>query len=256
MPEVSVILPHLAGGKWPAQQVPMLDECLERLGRSREILLLDASLADQADPTILGLRQDHPAVRAIRMEPPVNFSSMLWAAVRCAEGTDLIYIPPGSDQGPELLGPLLRELSQGDLVIPEVPRKPLPTVHARTWRDWLTRREEHDLARQVWGVRHEAVAQLPPVGGLGQHLPALVTMQGYRVTTCPGPVSGDSATTDPELVEQRRLIDQCGVWWLQKNWSRPHYRELERKGDLLPDLRVAFFENQHPQPQSQARQAG
>jgi len=256
MPEVSVILPHLAGGIWPAQQVPMLDECLERLGRTREILLLDATPADQADPAILGLRQDHASVRVIRIESPVNFSTMLWAATRCADGTDLIYIPPGSEQGPELMGPLLRELTQGDLVIPEVPRKPLASASARTWRDWLTRREEHDLACQVWGVRHEAVAQLPPVGGLGQHLPALVTMQGYRVTTCAGPASDASTTTDPELVEQRRLIDQCGVWWLQKNWTRPNYRELQRKEDLLPDLRVAFFDNHHPQPQSQARQAG
>lgn len=248
MPEISVIISQRNSGGALVEQLPVLIAELDALDQSFEIIVVDdASRASTVD-TIENLCRQIPPLRAIRLQRRVGLSGSVVAGIRVSTGAKLVFMSAGLEYPPHQIKELLAAQSRGDLVIGR--RSATTSARwlnriVRTPRRILLNMDIRDPGSQFWAARREALVNTPLPRGSYQYLAAYVAMRGYRVTELPIEYDGLAAPDEPLNDGWPSPLNLACAWWLCRRWQEPNYAELRQTENLLPELRVAFFDDMH-----------
>ncbi|GAA4425817.1 MULTISPECIES: hypothetical protein [Bremerella] len=243
MRELSLFIPFADWNESIRQQVETMADVLCALDLKGEVILLSLSADSQDTPRSLDQRE---GIRRVEIRRPRTYSSALFCGTQVAEGELVIHLPAELSIPGVVLQGMLQQLIQQDLVIVSTSQNHVSRMSVVS--DWLTRRmggaARLDVSRLVWGARREALVRLPQIQGLSRGLPLLVGMQGYRVAICPSNSIGGQPTESSPLPDCWSWKDWAGHRWLQQRWTQVDFSEASRSPDLIPDLRVAFFEDE------------
>ncbi|MFI4874467.1 MAG: glycosyltransferase family 2 protein [Blastopirellula sp. JB062] len=246
MPEISVIISQRNSGGALVEQMPVLLAELDALEQTFEIIVVDDASRRSTVETLENLCRQIPPLRAIRLDQRVGLSGAIVAGIRVSSGDKLVFTSAGLEYPPSQIKELLEGQSRGDLVIG---RRSATTTGrwlnriTRTPRRLLLQMDVRDPHSQFWSARREALTNTPLPRGSYPYLAAFVAMRGYRVTELP--VAYDSLAAPDEPLDDGwpSPLNLACAWWLCRRWQEPSYVELRRTENLLPELRVAFFDD-------------
>lgn len=249
MHDLSVFIPFADWNESIRQQVETTAEVLRAAKLGGEILLLSLAM-DRHD-----LLPDFNAsldVRHVEIHRPRTYSSALLSGTSVARGQFVLHLPAERTISLAVLKSLLHQLVQQDLVLLSAsddrrPPAPLRVPHwvKRPWRGatpW-------DVSQMVWGARAEPLTKLPQIQGLSRGLPLLVRTLGFRLAHYISPDIGGQPIESTPLPDCWSWKDWAGHRWLKQRWAPIDFAEADRSAEILPDLRVAFF-NQQDQRQA------
>ncbi|TWT39110.1 glycosyltransferase family 2 protein [Blastopirellula retiformator] len=246
MPEISVIISQRNSGGALVEQMPALLDQLDALDKTFEIIVVDDASRPSTVETIENLCRQLPPLRAIRLERRVGLSGAIVAGIRVSEGEKLVFTTAGLEYPPHQIKTLLEAQSRGDLVIGRRPSNNsarwLNRI-ARTPRRMLLGMDVRDPGSQFWAARREALIHTPLPRGSYYYLAAFVAMRGYRVVEAPIEYDALAAPDEPLHDGWPSPLNLACAWWLCRRWQEPSYAELQRTENLLPELRVAFFDD-------------
>ncbi|MBI1247154.1 hypothetical protein GC197_04840 [bacterium] len=243
MRELSLFIPFADWNESIRQQVETMADVLCAMEIRSEVILLSLSAESQDTPPSLERRE---GIRRIEIRRPRTYSSALFCGTQIAEGELVVHLPAELSIPGSMLHGLLQQLIQQDLVLVSTSQQ-----HARGMAmvsHWIQQRmggtARLDVSRLVWGARRESLIRLPQIQGLSRGLPQLVSMQGYRVAICPPQLIGGQPVESSPLPDCWSWKDWAGHRWLSQRWTQVDFSEANRAADILPDLRVAFFEDE------------
>lgn len=243
MRQLSLFIPYTDWNDSIRQQVESMDDVLRSMNVRSEIILLSLAADCQDTPTGLAQRE---GIRRVEIRPPRTYSSALFCGTQVAEGELVIHLPAECSIPDSVLRGVLQQLIQQDLVLVSTSDNQASAVSVVS--DWIQRRMGNparlDVSRLIWGARREALTRLPQIQGLSRGLPLLVGMLGYRVAYCASPVIGGQPNQASPLPDCWSWKDWAGHRWLQQRWTQVDFSEVGASTNILPDLRVAFFEDE------------
>ena len=243
MRELSLFIPFADWNESLRQQVDTMADVLRTMDLRSEIILLSLTADRQDTPTVFDGRE---GIRRVEIRRPRTYSSALFCGTQVAEGELVIHLPAERSIPHAVLRGLLQQLVQQDLVLVSASQNQASPMSALS--EWIQRRMGNparlDVSRLIWGARREALTRLPQIQGLSRGLPLLVGMLGYRVACCPSPLVGGQPNQSSPLPDCWSWKDWAGHRWLQQRWSQVDFSEAGPAPTILPDLRVAFFEEQ------------
>lgn len=246
MPDISVIISQRNSGGALVEQMPVLLDQLDALEKTFEIIVVDDASRPSTVETIENLCRQIPPLRAIRLNRRVGLSGAVVAGIRIAEGEKLVFTSAGLEYRPHQIKDLLEGQSRGDLVI----GRRAATSSGR-WLNRIVRAprrmllgmDVRDPGSQFWSARREALINTPLPRGSYRYLAAFVAMRGYRVTEIPIEYDALAAPDEPLSDGWPSPMNLACAWWLCRRWQEPSYEELRRTENILPELRVAFFDD-------------
>lgn len=243
MRELSLFIPYTDWNDSIRQQVETMEDVLRAMDLRSEIILL--SLAADCQDTPPGFVQ-REGIRRVEIRRPRTYSSALFCGTQVAEGELVVHLPAERGIPHSILRGLLQQLIQQDLVLVSTSQNHASPLSAVA--DWFQRRMGNparlDVSRLIWGARREALTRLPQIQGLSRGLPLLVGMLGYRVAYCASPLIGGQPNQASPLPDCWSWKDWAGHRWLQQRWTQVDFNEVDATTTILPDLRVAFFEDE------------
>lgn len=243
MRQLSLFIPYTDWNDSIRQQVESMDDVLRSMNVRSEIILLSLAADCQDTPTGLAQRE---GIRRVEIRRPRTYSSALFCGTQVAEGELVIHLPAECSIPDSVLRGVLQQLIQQDLVLVSTSDNQASAVSVVS--DWIQRRMGNparlDVSRLIWGARREALTRLPQIQGLSRGLPLLVGMLGYRVAYCASPVIGGQPNQASPLPDCWSWKDWAGHRWLQQRWTQVDFSEVGASANILPDLRVAFFEDE------------
>ncbi len=190
-PALSVVIPAY-------NEAPNVEPCYRELvevlasdGRSFEVVFVDDGSTDGTDETIRRLARADPRVRLLRLRRNAGQTAALDAGFRAARGAVVVTMDADLQNDPRDIPKLLAALPGQDAVCGwRVERhdpwtKRLASRVANRVRDRFTRDGVHDTGCTLKAFRREALQRLHLYRGMHRFLPALLQMEGCRVTEVP-----------------------------------------------------------------------
>jgi dolichol-phosphate mannosyltransferase len=168
-----------------------LVDVLERHGQSFEVLFVDDGSTDGTDATLRELAAKDPRVRVLRFRQNAGQTAALHAGFQSARGAVVVTMDADLQNDPHDIPKLLAALPGRDAVCGwRVDRrdpwtKRIASRVANRVRDRFTRDGVHDTGCTLKAFRREAVQRLHLYRGMHRFLPALLQMEGLRVTEVP-----------------------------------------------------------------------
>jgi glycosyltransferase involved in cell wall biosynthesis len=190
-PRVSVVVPcHNEEGNI-RQLLVEIRETIEPTATSYEVLLVDDASADGTWAVLEMLGAMDARVRGIRFAAQCGQSAAMWAGIKCARGDVIVTLDADLQNPPSEIPRLLAALDSSDCVCGS-------RVAARIKGDNWIRRASSKIANSVRAAftkdgmsdsgccyrafRRECVKNLHFFKGAHRFLPALLLMEGFRVT--------------------------------------------------------------------------
>ena len=168
-----------------------LVDVLERHGQSFEVLFVDDGSTDGTDGALRALAAKDPRVRVLRFRRNAGQTAALHAGFQSARGAVVVTMDADLQNDPHDIPKLLAALPGRDAVCGwRVDRrdpwtKKIASRIANRVRDRFTRDGVHDTGCTLKAFRREAVQRLHLFRGMHRFLPALLQMEGLRVTEVP-----------------------------------------------------------------------
>ena len=168
-----------------------LVDVLERHGQSFEVLFVDDGSTDGTDGALRKLAAKDPRVRVLRFRRNAGQTAALHAGFQNARGAVVVTMDADLQNDPHDIPKLLAALPGRDAVCGwRVDRrdpwtKKIASRVANRVRDRFTRDGVHDTGCTLKAFRREAVQRLHLFRGMHRFLPALLQMEGLRVTEVP-----------------------------------------------------------------------
>jgi glycosyltransferase involved in cell wall biosynthesis len=168
-----------------------LVDVLERHGQSFEVLFVDDGSTDGTDVALRELAAKDPRVRVLRFRRNAGQTAALHAGFQSARGAVVVTMDADLQNDPHDIPKLLAALPGRDAVCGwRVDRrdpwtKKIASRIANRVRDRFTRDGVHDTGCTLKAFRREAVQRLHLFRGMHRFLPALLQMEGLRVTEVP-----------------------------------------------------------------------
>lgn len=168
-----------------------LVDVLERHGQSFEVLFVDDGSTDGTDGALRKLAAKDPRVRVLRFRRNAGQTAALHAGFQNARGAVVVTMDADLQNDPHDIPKLLAALPGRDAVCGwRVDRrdpwtKKIASRVANRVRDQFTRDGVHDTGCTLKAFRREAVQRLHLFRGMHRFLPALLQMEGLRVTEVP-----------------------------------------------------------------------
>jgi len=164
---------------------------LEDQGHAFEVVFVDDGSTDGTADVLRRLTRADPRVRILRFRRNAGQTAALDAGFRAARGAIVVTMDADLQNDPHDIPKLLAALSSQDAVCGwRVDRhdpwsKRIASRVANTVRDRFTRDGVHDTGCTLKAFRREAVQRLHLYRGMHRFLPALLQMEGLRVTEVP-----------------------------------------------------------------------
>ncbi|HSE94822.1 MAG TPA: glycosyltransferase family 2 protein [Methylomirabilota bacterium] len=164
---------------------------LEALGQSFEILFVDDGSTDGTFPTLAGLARADPRLRVLRLRRNAGQTAALDAGFRAARGDVIVTMDADLQNDPADIPRLLAALVGNDAACGwRVNRRDPWTKRAASRianrvRRYVTGDGIHDTGCTLKAFRREALGRLRLYRGMHRFLPALIRLDGFRVTEVP-----------------------------------------------------------------------
>jgi len=164
---------------------------LEAYGQPFEVLFVDDGSTDGTDVALRELAAKDPRARVLRFRRNAGQTAALHAGFRSARGAVVVTMDADLQNDPHDIPKLLAALPGRDAVCGwRVDRrdpwtKRIASRIANRVRDRFTRDGVHDTGCTLKVFRREAVQNLHLYRGMHRFLPALLQMEGMRVTEVP-----------------------------------------------------------------------
>jgi len=164
---------------------------LEDQGHAFEVVFVDDGSTDGTTDVLRRLARADPRVRILRFRRNAGQTAALDAGFRAARGAIVVTMDADLQNDPHDIPTLLAALPGQDAVCGwRVDRrdpwtKRIASRVANAVRDRFTRDGVHDTGCTLKAFRREAVQRLHLYRGMHRFLPALLQMEGLRVTEVP-----------------------------------------------------------------------
>lgn len=168
-----------------------LAEVGPELGRPFEIIFVDDGSSDGTFAALAALAQANPRVRVIRFRRNAGQTAALAAGFRAARGEIVVTMDADLQNDPRDIPRLLVALGPCDAVCGwRVDRrdpwaKRIASRVANAVRRHFTGDDVHDTGCTLKAFRRDALERLPLYRGMHRFLPALLRLEGFRVTELP-----------------------------------------------------------------------
>jgi glycosyltransferase involved in cell wall biosynthesis len=231
-PRVSVVVPcHNEKGNL-GQLIAEIQQAIEPTANTYEILLVDDASTDGTWPALEKFGAEDAHVRALRFARQCGQSAAMWAGMQNARGEIIVTLDADLQNPPLEIPRLLAALEGWDCVCGS-------RVAARMTGDNWVRRASSKIANGVRtsftkdgmtdsgccyrAFRRECIHQLRFFKGAHRFLPALLMMEGFRVTEIPISHRPRGAGQTHYGVWNRlikSLPDLFAVRWMQSRFIR------------------------------------
>lgn len=186
-PEISVIIPVYNEEESLVPLFDVLQEVLQELERSFEILIVDDGSTDGSPAVMERLKKENSRIRIIRHGSNYGLSAAMGSGFRMARGSILATMDADLQNDPRDLPLLLSKLGEADAVVgwrherrdPLV--KKLSSLAANWIRNRLTDDDIHDTGCSLKVFRREFIQRVKMFKGMHRFLPTLLKLEGARV---------------------------------------------------------------------------
>jgi glycosyltransferase involved in cell wall biosynthesis len=164
---------------------------LEGLGEPFEVIIVDDGSRDRTPEVLRRLGREDPRLRVLRLRRNAGQSAALDAGFRAARGRVVVTMDADLQNDPHDIPKLLAALAGADAACGwRVDRrdpwtKRVASRVANAVRNRVTADGVHDTGCTLKAFRREALARLRLYRGMHRFLPALLRIEGFRVTEVP-----------------------------------------------------------------------
>lgn len=160
---------------------------MDKLDKHYEIIYIDDGSKDNSLEVLKNLKKDFPQIRIIIFEKNSGQSAALDAGFRKAKGEVIITMDADLQNDPNDIPLLLEALKDSDVAVgwratrKDSIKKKITSKLGNFFRNTFLGEKIHDTGCSLKAFRKEAVARLKLFKGMHRFLPALVTIEGYKV---------------------------------------------------------------------------
>jgi glycosyltransferase involved in cell wall biosynthesis len=190
-PALSVVIPAFNEEENVEPCVRELIPVLEALGRPFEVIIVDDGSRDATPAVLERLGREDGRLRVLRLRRNAGQSAALDAGFRAARGAVVVSMDADLQNDPRDIPRLLAALAGHDAVCGwRVDRrdpwtKRVASRVANAVRNRVTGDGVHDTGCTLKAFRREALERLRLYRGMHRFLPALLRIEGFRVTEVP-----------------------------------------------------------------------
>jgi glycosyltransferase involved in cell wall biosynthesis len=230
----SVIVPAHNEQESLPRLLPELAEVMGALREPYEVIVVDDGSTDGTVEVLAELHRHMPALRCLRLNGNYGQSTAFEAGFRAAKGEILITMDADGQNPPAGIPILLEALNSFDAVcgrrrvrndswLRRTASRVANSVRRAVLKDGI-----HDTGCSLKAFRRECVERLKLYRGMHRFLPALVQMEGYRVTEVLVDHRPREAGKSHYGIWNRLLgplVDLWAVRWMQRRYRPYHAAE-------------------------------
>jgi glycosyltransferase involved in cell wall biosynthesis len=192
-PEVSIFLPVFNEEPNLRPLHARLDEALQKLGRTAEIIYVDDGSSDGSLNVLRELAANDPRVRVIALRRNYGQTPAMAAGIHAARGHVLIPMDADMQNDPADIGRLLDKLDEGFDVVSgwrknrqdKLITRKIPSMIANRMISWIGGVPLHDYGCSLKAYRRESLADVQLYGEMHRFIPIYASWSGARVTEIP-----------------------------------------------------------------------
>jgi len=236
-PEISVVVPAFDEIESLPPLVDEVEEVMERLGRSWELVLVDDGSTDGTADWIARTARLRTDMLGVMLERNGGQSAALVAGLDAARGTIVVTLDADGQNDPADIPGLIAALDDADVVSgvrvarADTARRRLSSRIANTTRRLVLGDRITDIGCSMKAYRREAIANLPVFNGVHRFLPALCQLRGARIVEVPVAHRPRRAGQSKYGIANRMfrgIHDLFGVAWLRSRLLTHRVREVIR----------------------------
>jgi len=229
-PEISGVVPFYNEAAVATGVIDELVACLNQLGRSFEIVLVDDGSSDATSEVLMLAQRRSPSCRVLHHPRNLGQAAALWNGLHAARGSILITLDGDGQNDPRDIPVLLKHLEDADMVIgfranrqDSSLRLAMSKVANAVRRYWL-RDNMRDTGRALRVFRREVLRSFLPIRTLYSFIPAFALGGGFRVVECPVAHRARTAGVSKYglwVMLWRPFVDMIAVGWLMRRRLPP-----------------------------------
>lgn len=164
-----------------------IKDVLKKINESYEIIYVDDGSKDKSVEVLRELKSQTPQIRVIVFEKNSGQSAALDAGFRKAKGKVIITMDADLQNDPKDIPLLLSALENADAAVgwrasrKDSIKKKITSILGNFFRNLILGEKIHDTGCSLKAFKRECVERLKIFKGMHRFLPALVTMEGYKV---------------------------------------------------------------------------
>jgi dolichol-phosphate mannosyltransferase len=229
-PEISGVVPFYNEAEVAGGVIDELIGCMNQLGRTFEIVLVDDGSSDETSEVLMLAQQRWRSCRVLRHPRNLGQAAALWNGLHAARGSILFTLDGDGQNDPGDLPALLKRLEDADMVIgfranrqDSQLRIAMSRIANAIRRYWL-RDNMRDTGCALRVFRREVLQSLLPIRTLYSFIPAFAVGAGYRVVECPVAHRARAAGVSKYglwIMLWRPFVDMIAVGWLMRRRLPP-----------------------------------
>ena len=192
-PEVSIFLPVFNEEPNLRPLHARLDESLQELGRTAEVIYVDDGSSDGSLNVLRELAAKDSRVRVIALRRNYGQTPAMAAGIHAARGRVLIPMDADMQNDPADIGRLLDKLDEGYDVVSgwrknrqdKLFTRKIPSMIANRMISWIGGVPLHDYGCSLKAYRRESLADVQLYGEMHRFIPIYASWSGARVTEIP-----------------------------------------------------------------------
>ncbi len=192
-PEVSIFLPVFNEEPNLRPLHARLDEALQKLGRTAEVIYVDDGSSDGSLNVLRELAAKDSRVRVIALRRNYGQTPAMAAGIHAARGRVLIPMDADMQNDPADIARLLDKLDEGYDVVSgwrknrqdKLITRKIPSMIANRMISWIGGVPLHDYGCSLKAYRRESLADVQLYGEMHRFIPIYASWSGARVTEIP-----------------------------------------------------------------------
>ncbi len=192
-PEVSIFLPVFNEEPNLRPLHARLDEALQKLGRTAEVIYVDDGSSDGSLNVLRELAAKDSRVRVIALRRNYGQTPAMAAGIHAARGRVLIPMDADMQNDPADIARLLDKIDEGYDVVSgwrknrqdKLITRKIPSMIANRMISWIGGVPLHDYGCSLKAYRRESLADVQLYGEMHRFIPIYASWSGARVTEIP-----------------------------------------------------------------------
>ncbi len=234
--DLSIVIPFYNEQACAAEVLRELQEVLEALDRSYEVLAVDDGSTDETAAILRAATERDARIQHLRWNTNRGQAAALFWGLQRAAGPVVATLDGDGQNDPADIPVLLAGLDRADMVVGIRARRQDSRLRrwmsriANTCRGRLLGDHMRDSGCALKVFRREVVDSLIPIQTLYSFMPALAAAAGYRLAQVQvqhRPRQGGVSNYGLWKFLWRPLLDLLGVWWFTRRRVKPPSRSID-----------------------------